>query len=365
MINKKIASELAVGIVLLIALAVGGIFWLQDKKEDVDNDEINVPRLSVKSTPKEMVVYALNHKATLSGYDRTKFGTPNDVYSEIFILDPETKEQRLLFSDRDKPFLFELGYSSPRFIESNKILFRVQDRITNNSEYKLLDIKSLDILSLPQLPLPEGYNLDPSKINMLSDGGFVYVAGSEFESAIFICNKDLTDMKKIFSTRDHDSAAINSVSISRDDSKIAFSIGADGVGQGYVEENIYVIDMDGNDLKKIFDKKFTIGNVIGWLPDNEHFIFINSMFNDSSGKLSVVSMDGTIEAIRNSGTYLKVSLEGSRVLSNMYSPENDTASWYGTSSLIVSDLKGEKSESVIAVNTRDGVSVDSIGWIID
>lgn len=33
MVNKKIISELAVGIVLLVALAVGGIFWLQDKKE--------------------------------------------------------------------------------------------------------------------------------------------------------------------------------------------------------------------------------------------------------------------------------------------------------------------------------------------
>ncbi|KKP97389.1 MAG: hypothetical protein UR99_C0013G0001 [Candidatus Moranbacteria bacterium GW2011_GWD2_36_12] len=32
MINRKIASEIAVGIILLIAIVVGGIFWLQNKK---------------------------------------------------------------------------------------------------------------------------------------------------------------------------------------------------------------------------------------------------------------------------------------------------------------------------------------------
>lgn len=35
MTNKKIASELAVGIVLLLAIAIGVIFWLQDKESQV------------------------------------------------------------------------------------------------------------------------------------------------------------------------------------------------------------------------------------------------------------------------------------------------------------------------------------------
>jgi putative hemolysin len=31
MINKKIASELSVGLILLVALVIGGIFWLQGR----------------------------------------------------------------------------------------------------------------------------------------------------------------------------------------------------------------------------------------------------------------------------------------------------------------------------------------------
>jgi len=31
--NKKVASEIAVGVLLLIAVAVGGVFWIQSKKE--------------------------------------------------------------------------------------------------------------------------------------------------------------------------------------------------------------------------------------------------------------------------------------------------------------------------------------------
>ncbi len=33
MTNKKIASEVAVGIILLIAIIIGGVFWLQSKKD--------------------------------------------------------------------------------------------------------------------------------------------------------------------------------------------------------------------------------------------------------------------------------------------------------------------------------------------
>jgi hypothetical protein len=37
MINKKIASEIAVGIILLIAIAVGGIFWVQNRNTVISN----------------------------------------------------------------------------------------------------------------------------------------------------------------------------------------------------------------------------------------------------------------------------------------------------------------------------------------
>jgi hypothetical protein len=39
--NKKIASEIAVGIILLVAIIIGGIFWLQNK-ESVISDQKSV-----------------------------------------------------------------------------------------------------------------------------------------------------------------------------------------------------------------------------------------------------------------------------------------------------------------------------------
>lgn len=49
MINKKIASEIAVGIILLIAIVVGGIFWMQNGKVEVPVQEVVVP--VVKTQP--------------------------------------------------------------------------------------------------------------------------------------------------------------------------------------------------------------------------------------------------------------------------------------------------------------------------
>ncbi|EKE19358.1 MAG: hypothetical protein ACD_9C00041G0002, partial [uncultured bacterium] len=39
MINKKIASELAVGTVLILALVVGGIFWMQERNSVISNPQ--------------------------------------------------------------------------------------------------------------------------------------------------------------------------------------------------------------------------------------------------------------------------------------------------------------------------------------
>jgi hypothetical protein len=40
--NKKIASEFAVGTILLIAFVIGGLFWIQEKKHQADEDGINI-----------------------------------------------------------------------------------------------------------------------------------------------------------------------------------------------------------------------------------------------------------------------------------------------------------------------------------
>jgi hypothetical protein len=38
--NKKIASELAIGIILLIAIVLGGIFWMHDLKQAMSNSQL-------------------------------------------------------------------------------------------------------------------------------------------------------------------------------------------------------------------------------------------------------------------------------------------------------------------------------------
>lgn len=40
MTNKKIASEIAIGIVLLLVIAIGGIFWMQNKKAVISNQPL-------------------------------------------------------------------------------------------------------------------------------------------------------------------------------------------------------------------------------------------------------------------------------------------------------------------------------------
>jgi len=49
--NKRIASEIAVGVILLIAVIVGGIFWLQSKKEEavVQVPVVDVQKSAVKT----------------------------------------------------------------------------------------------------------------------------------------------------------------------------------------------------------------------------------------------------------------------------------------------------------------------------
>lgn len=55
MINKKIASELAVGIVLLIAIAMGGIFWMENRNPVISDQSSNINSEIQKPTEKTSV----------------------------------------------------------------------------------------------------------------------------------------------------------------------------------------------------------------------------------------------------------------------------------------------------------------------
>lgn len=52
--NKKLASEFAIGIILLIVIIIGGIFWVQNKKQEMfDDAEKGIFEQSIKAVEKE------------------------------------------------------------------------------------------------------------------------------------------------------------------------------------------------------------------------------------------------------------------------------------------------------------------------
>lgn len=53
MINKKIASELAVGTILILALVIGGIFWMKDKNPVNSNQSLVIENSQIQNVNKE------------------------------------------------------------------------------------------------------------------------------------------------------------------------------------------------------------------------------------------------------------------------------------------------------------------------
>jgi hypothetical protein len=49
--NKKIASEFAIGIIVLLTIIIGGIFWLSKENQSGENQWLPQPATSVKQKP--------------------------------------------------------------------------------------------------------------------------------------------------------------------------------------------------------------------------------------------------------------------------------------------------------------------------
>ena len=49
--NKKIASELAIGIILLAAIAIGGIFWMSERKQAINDSKLSQSSILLKKQP--------------------------------------------------------------------------------------------------------------------------------------------------------------------------------------------------------------------------------------------------------------------------------------------------------------------------
>ena len=49
--NKKIASELAIGIILMVAIVIGGIFWMSERKQAIDEFNLSQSPILLKKQP--------------------------------------------------------------------------------------------------------------------------------------------------------------------------------------------------------------------------------------------------------------------------------------------------------------------------
>ena len=80
MINKKISSEIAVGIILLVAIIIGGVFWLQNKAQAPVTAPVTTQPATVAQTP--VTQPAVDETANWKTYTNTKYGfelkTPQD-----------------------------------------------------------------------------------------------------------------------------------------------------------------------------------------------------------------------------------------------------------------------------------------------
>ncbi len=78
--NKKIASEFAIGLILLLAIVIGGIFWLRNVKEMAALD--NELRQAQVSQKDEALVQALKDSRQKAGVENT--GNSNSCDAHYF-----------------------------------------------------------------------------------------------------------------------------------------------------------------------------------------------------------------------------------------------------------------------------------------
>jgi hypothetical protein len=90
--NKKIANELAVGIILLLAIIVGGIFWLQNKKQMPTETAMSIVQKQPASTPTVPVTQPekksqAENYIKLAQYDNPDIGIhfqyPTEIYTDL------------------------------------------------------------------------------------------------------------------------------------------------------------------------------------------------------------------------------------------------------------------------------------------
>jgi hypothetical protein len=137
MINKKIASEIAIGIILLLSIAIGGIFYWQDKNQQpvINNQQSVVPVVQTPTT--QPVTQPADETVNWQTYTEDKGGFevkyPADWFkyenklcgSKIVLKSPETNKREYPEGPSDMPCtllgdIFIYVYNSVSDLSKNK-----------------------------------------------------------------------------------------------------------------------------------------------------------------------------------------------------------------------------------------------------
>ena len=82
-ISKNISSELAIGVILLVAIIVGGIVWMAENKQPIENQQVSqlAPIISKQESPIKKETPVIQPVADVAEYD-----DKNDDESKIHFI---------------------------------------------------------------------------------------------------------------------------------------------------------------------------------------------------------------------------------------------------------------------------------------
>lgn len=259
--NKKIATEVALGIILIIAVIIGGFIWLGNRQAKSPSAQTDTPAngISPKKTLPQ-IAYAISYPGTVSGAANSMAGTKFDAYSEVFLSNVDGSNQRKIFTDKDKGFFFE-PYSNGdiKLLNASTLLIPGRDRGTYKLSFWQFNMQTGEVSIFATLPTTGNFQPVDSSVSMSPDGSkFVYSgidtsikigAGNPDNFAVFICDSSRTNPVKIYGFSGN--GGITNVQWSPDGSEIAIGRGAEYHATEEGDAGTYVYNNANGQIKKV------------------------------------------------------------------------------------------------------------------
>lgn len=264
--NKKIATEVALGIILIVAVIVGGFIWIENRQAQISNvispsaqTNTSANGISPKKTPLQ-IAYALSYPGTVSGAANSMAGTRFDAYSEVFLSNVDGSNKRKIFTDKDKGFFFE-PYSNGdiKLLNASNLLIPGRDRGTYKLSFWQFNMQSGEVSIFATLPTTGNFQPNDSSVSMSPDGGkFVYSgidtsikigAGNPDNFAVFVCDSSRTNPVKIYGFNGN--GGITNVQWSPDGSEIAIGRGMEYQATEEGAAGVYVYNNVNSQIKKV------------------------------------------------------------------------------------------------------------------